>query len=523
MAGGLTMFCGGSVGAEECLGCHEVSSGMSVFHNPRAIGCTVCHLGDPQAVEEATAHLGLEAFPGRMETLEETCGRSVCHADVAQAVQESAMHRLDGMLAVTRRVLGGPRQGGLRLELHERLQEVGVDSYLRKLCVSCHLGSPRVSHTQTLRDRGGGCAACHLHPQTPEAAHPRLSVQVRDSSCFGCHSRSGRISLNYVGLAETDSVALNERDRYGRLPDGRVVERLAPDVHAQAGMECTDCHTRIGTMGTGVRGEKQLDIQCEDCHGSELVMRPFSRLLVEDQRLLALRPQWIPPEPESPVVVTRRYGTALPQLRLDESSGEPPKVSLSLKASGKALPIPRPSPEDHPPPGHERLSCDACHASWAPQCYGCHIGFDAQGVQFDHLRRELTPGRWVESRWAVQHGPPALGVDAENRIRPFVPGMNLTLELPGQPLKHRFLHAPLSPHTTGRQARSCASCHADESALGVAKEWGTAPQNSQWRTPLGWLADGLPDPGASSQPGARSFNAEERKRIQQVVLPQTSP
>ena len=94
------------------------------------------------------------------------------------------------------------------LELSKRLDQTGADSYLRKLCVSCHLGNERRKHGQSLKDRGGGCVACHLeYPQQSERIdHPRLTVEVDNRRCFGCHSRSGRISLNYLGLAEVEEV-----------------------------------------------------------------------------------------------------------------------------------------------------------------------------------------------------------------------------------------------------------------------------------------------------------------------------
>ena len=33
--------------------------------------------------------------------------------------------------------------------------------------------------------------------------HPSVSLTVSDNHCFGCHSRSGRISTNYQGWHET--------------------------------------------------------------------------------------------------------------------------------------------------------------------------------------------------------------------------------------------------------------------------------------------------------------------------------
>ena len=117
------------------------------------------------------------------------------------------MHTVDGMLETTRRIFGEEQpMDHHHLELSKRLDQTGADSYLRKLCVSCHLGNERRKHGQSLKDRGGGCVACHLeYPQNSEKiVHPRLTVEVDNRRCFGCHSRSGRISLNYLGLAEVE-------------------------------------------------------------------------------------------------------------------------------------------------------------------------------------------------------------------------------------------------------------------------------------------------------------------------------
>ena len=48
---------------EGCLGCHHERKGFSAFHDPRQLGCSTCHLGDPEASEENQAHGGLRLFP----------------------------------------------------------------------------------------------------------------------------------------------------------------------------------------------------------------------------------------------------------------------------------------------------------------------------------------------------------------------------------------------------------------------------------------------------------------------------
>ena len=131
------------------------------------------------------------------------------------------------------------------------------------------------------------------------------------------------------------------------------------------------------------------------------------------------------------MTVTRRHGSALYHVRESVSPDGKKRRLLTGKVSGKELEIPL------------FKTCDSCHAAWAPQCYGCHIGFDANQKQWDHLLDRKTPGRWIESRWAVESGLPALGVDEQGRITTFVPGMNLILEKPGAEKKSSGINSSL--------------------------------------------------------------------------------
>ena len=94
------------------------------------------------------------------------------------------MKTLAGLLSITRSVFGEKHKKQTQSDLNQRLSEKGADSYLRKLCVSCHLGSARKNHQQNLQDRGGGCAACHLQTHT-DSGHPALTVRVDNDRYFG--------------------------------------------------------------------------------------------------------------------------------------------------------------------------------------------------------------------------------------------------------------------------------------------------------------------------------------------------
>ena len=218
-----------AVATNSCLLCHtEQSSGYSEAHGFARDNCVICHLGDASASAPAAAHAGMLPFPGNLDNAEQACGG--CHSDKVESVTNSQMHTGHGMVDVTRRLVDGePGHSGTAA-----LQSLGhgpADSMLRKLCASCHLGQPKTAHQlNPTTDRGGGCLACHINAY-PDNAHPALTRQVSDGRCFGCHSRSGRISLNYTGLAEIDPA---DGDRPLRLADGRAVERMPEDVHYRA-------------------------------------------------------------------------------------------------------------------------------------------------------------------------------------------------------------------------------------------------------------------------------------------------
>jgi hypothetical protein len=541
LLGLLLLAAGPAFAGEACGTCHREAPRFSVFHDPARIGCTACHGGNPRATERAAAHAGLEAYPGRSATAARSCGQASCHPEQVRALRHSIMSTANGMIELTRQVLGAAPEPGRGLLPAQRLAQRGVDSYLRKLCISCHLGSERRGHGQSQLDRGGGCAACHLRthaapeamgesaptPLPPAGApagtagvqrgiHPTLTASVPDERCFGCHSRSSRVALSYVGLAEVDGPDPARPADFGQLQDGRWVRHLPPDLHSAAGLSCTDCHTAAGVMGTGrpvTRLRQQLDVRCEDCHAPTLREEPVARLTRRD----LLRPGlagWSSPDlARGRVVVTARQGS--PLWNVFRRDG---RRWLREKATGRELPLPvmRPGPA-HDLKGHERLTCSACHDTWAPQCDGCHIAYDPAGRQWDHLRREETPGRWIERRWGAHEDAPALGVTAAGRIAPFVPGMNLVADLPGRPRSlHSTRYARVAPHTTQRAGRDCASCHRSEAALGVIRGESAAPGDPALRVPLGWVRRDAARPAPGLRAGERSLDRAERARVRRV-------
>ncbi|MFN7951722.1 MAG: hypothetical protein U0610_08335 [bacterium] len=515
--------------AERCVPCHAaLVHGLGRAHDPRRIGCVSCHLGDPQAAEKGAAHAGMVPWPGSdLANAAMPCAR--CHAEAYTRVASSLMTTNGGLVAVNRFVFAeaDTPDGGATARIDALDPARAADRHAAELCSTCHLGAPKDARglAEPASRRGGGCLACHLRERVGEG-HPAVDLRIGDDACFGCHSRSGRISLSYAGWTELDAghAALSPEPGRSRriLPDGRVLESIPADVHRTAGLGCVDCHTVDDVMGdfrSHAHQEDAVRSRCVDCH----LESPDGR--VPDSRV---RP-FAALDRASQVIARSLWGAAASRRRYVAGAQGGVLLGAWVRADGRldvrgkrgARPRPpAPTPRAEPHGGaHARLSCDACHTALAPRCLGCHTRA---------TREASNAEEWEERGWSFSADAPTLGVDGNGRVTTFVPGMILTLEHDGQRTERR-LFAPLAAHQTGRKARDCASCHRSAVALGIGDgtlELGAAePRFVPRHEPA---ADGLPrdawtrflaDPPAppfSTRTGARPFDAAEQRRILRV-------
>ncbi len=512
------LACGGGAAPPPpagCRSCHgTVSEAPPDLHG--GISCEACHLGEPGAQQAEAAHVGLEREPGALDTLDETCGRAGCHRELAERVLASPMATARGLVAVDRWAFGelavpdGEQAIG---EVLARADPTPAEDHLRRLCGGCHLGTRRDNRDDAVTGTGSGCGACHSASRAEGGPHPPVDAAVPDDRCLGCHSRSGRISLSYQGLAEVRPLSACEVP--ATLHDGRAGCRVEPDLHHAAGLACTDCHLHTELMGDGrsyAHQEDAVEVRCESCHGpvDETLEGRWGQ--VDDPvtaRILARRGE--PPGAEEAVRRGVR-GTPLWNLRSSEAGWV-----LTGKLDGRSRTVPQtPRGADHRLAGHERLSCEACHAAWAPRCPDCHTAWDPAAEQWDFGTASVRPGRWVETAQRFGWGPPALAVTGEDRIVPAVPGMIATLEL--ETTVRTRLFARAAPHTTSRLGRGCGSCHGAPEALGLGPgslDLGGWPEVSF--TPAGpgdgWVELFPVEPGVGTRVGLRSLDAGEQRRM----------
>ncbi|MDJ0686331.1 MAG: cytochrome C [Alphaproteobacteria bacterium] len=300
-----------------------------------------------------------------------------------------------------------------------------------------------------------------------------------------------------------------------------------PD-NPEGGMLCQDCHTTIDMHGDGnMPGTTlaQVEIECEDCHGTvksfpwELPLgygeehaqdigdtpRGLSDDLLgeqyfaevydaEDGYLLSAR--------GNPLgnVVKRGSGVILHSASgIDFNVPVLKKIAQDGAWKSQNAQVAMGSVESH----MDNMECYSCHADWAPQCYGCHITVDysegktdidwianANTVGEDGLTADnalgtnglTSPGKVSETRSYLRWEEPTLGINGEGRVSPLMPGCQVittVIDKDGNTVVHNETwmtpdaggtkgldHAAVQPHTAGREARSCESCHNNPKALG---------------------------------------------------------
>ncbi len=303
-----------------------------------------------------------------------------------------------------------------------------------------------------------------------------------------CHNRGGRTGVSYLGMMEADPYGYPWGTKPGEKSPkvhGKWYNMLLPDIHYERGMHCVDCHLDQEIHGDGNIYSKKwqaVAIECETCHGT----------------------------PWSPPTFQTRYGK-LPNVveeggkyyLVNKVTGEKHEIPLlkDLVEEGKLSKmgyVAMVAVKQH----IEKLECYACHAKWAPQCYGCHVQVDLSTPDNDWLtydpkaadkdpsmvasqaNRVLAAFKVRETRSFLRWDRVPLGWNPEGKVSPYIPGCQdiWTIIGPdGKVIKHNepfttydgypsVAFAPIQPHTIRPEARTCAECHMDPKALGLGDE-----------------------------------------------------
>ncbi|OQX49958.1 MAG: cytochrome C [Epsilonproteobacteria bacterium 4484_20] len=448
----------------------------------------------------------------------------------------------------------------------EKDPSLSVYTYLRQECLRCHTGGKGRKRRGDYR--GIGCASCHVpysnaglyegddkNLSKTEDGHMlvhasqssrKVQVKVHDinysgipvETCTTCHNRGKRIGVSYQGLMETEYKATFDSKGNGqpKLHTKRYLH-LTEDIHYSKGMLCQDCHTSNDMHGDGFfRGANlgAVEIECQDCHGTtskypwelplgysdEFDTKPKTGKARGTTKSLAayLKQGAIPKDKDDGFLLSARGNPMTKAVRKGD------KVVMHL-ASGKEItltPLKKLKEEkkiskegmiamDQISAHTDKLECYTCHATWAPQCYGCHVKVDySEGKQnpdylaaskhhvngktgeVDSLKDFLVDGKVTETRSYLRWEDPALSQNGEGRISPTIPGCQVTLTVIGKDGKallqnhiwklkgvekgkgvgtpkegvNSITMSPVHPHTVSKKSRSCESCHSSAKAMG---------------------------------------------------------
>jgi hypothetical protein len=442
-------------------------------------------------------------------------------------------------------------------------------TYSRQQCQRCHVGvsgrekrgdyrgtgcsSCHVPYSNEGRYEGGdptinkdlpGKLLIHRLQGTRKSVVKHGDVEytgIPTETCVSCHNRGKRIGVSYQGImefpygspydAKGNKQPKLHTKKYLFIKDDLHHQVQSRDGNPEGGLLCQDCHTSIGMHGDGnLPGTTlaQVEVECEDCHGT-VNQFPWELPLghgEEFQQTLADEPRGLTDElpdfmlfatvyePEDGYLLTTRGNPlgnvvkkgdkvmlhsatgldfevpVLKQLKI-ENAWKSPDAMVAMSSVARHM---------------ETMECYACHADWAPQCYGCHITVDySEGkTDVDWITTANTrddaglsadyalgtnglkgPGKVSETRSYLRWETPILGINGEGRVTPLMPGCQVittVIDKDGNTIVDNQIwdtsegkgldHAPVQPHTAGRKARSCESCHNNPKTLGYGIEDG---------------------------------------------------
>lgn len=475
--------------AESCLNCHANTKGFSAYHDPQIIGCVSCHLGNGEESDKDKSHEGMVLIPGNLSNAEMTCGK--CHASELSKIKTSLMTTNSGIVAVDKYIFGEAKTPDDQYHIRD-IKYTASEKHLRDLCANCHLGAEKVELGEINQlSRGGGCIACHLNysdqaktqladylasdKKTIPKIHPATDIFVNDNHCFGCHSRSSRISTNYEGWHETllDAHEVKDKLGYRVLEDLRVYAKMDEDIHHSKGMLCIDCHSSHEVMGDGklyTHEEQAVKLHCSDCHYKDKPETITYDSLDNESLLVFMHRKYS--HSDKQILVAQEDKHPLVNTYVDDD-----QVYLISKKDGEIHEIKPQSEVCSRDNAHKNISCSTCHSSWTNKCIGCHNVYDKEDINgFDLLDKKDVKGQWVEHVAEFLTSYPALGVresDKGKQFEPAIPGMIMTIDKgsfkndkTGQDITFHRLYAPNAPHTTTREVRDCKSCHSNPETLG---------------------------------------------------------
>jgi hypothetical protein len=302
--------------------------------------------------------------------------------------------------------------------------------------------------------------------------------------------------------------AVYKRDRKGNLldPENKVVAPDDPakfqkavhlaDIHLEKGMHCIDCHFEQDSHGTGklyAEPRAAIELDCTDCHGTienraslissgpaspaggthfDSLRTPWNARRFEYRDGKLFQRSMIEPDKEWEVVQV--LDTITPgNVHYSEKS----RWAKTIRTDGKTW---GDLPADSSQLAHanRRMTCYACHTSWTPNCFGCHLAMMANqrkpmlhneglltrnwtAYDFQVLRDDGfmlgVDGTVTGHRVAPVRSSCAILVSSQNQNRDWIYYTQQTVSAEGL---SGTAFSTFVPHTVrARETKACDDCH----------------------------------------------------------------
>jgi hypothetical protein len=302
--------------------------------------------------------------------------------------------------------------------------------------------------------------------------------------------------------------AVYKRDRKGNLLDAEN-KVVAPDdsakfqkavhladVHLEKGMHCIDCHFEQDSHGTGklyAEPRAAIELDCTDCHGTiekraslissgpasppggthfDALRTPWNTRRFEYRDGKLFQRSMLEPDKEWEVVQV--LDTITPgNIHYSEKS----RWAKTIRTDGKTW---GDLPADSSQLAHanRRMTCYACHTSWTPNCFGCHLAMMANqrkpmlhneglltrnwtAYDFQVLRDDGfmlgVDGTVTGHRVAPVRSSCAILVSSQNQNRDWIYYTQQTVSAEGL---SGTAFSTFVPHTVrGKETKACDDCH----------------------------------------------------------------
>lgn len=322
---------------EYCITCHVGIEDISASHPAQAMGCTVCHGGEPLALDKERAHATLRGGknPSDFSVVQQSCGQENCHGGYADAEQnhvdrvlKSLQGTYAGGIAQTRYAFGLQASPVAQYGVYAIQDDTtllpenaiaaldafspthGIEEKFSQACIDggCHLSEP--GKTELYYSHSTGCAACHYlydddakyrgsdptisRDESGHGAQHKLTTAIPYTQCNHCHNR-GNYSLKQMEFLPRDDLPPVAAPISAQMPpEGRRLKEyyqpIAEFTKCEVELNCVDCHTAHEAMGNGhiysTKKESQY-IQCQTCHGTPTEKPKLARIEKSDE--LAMR------------------------------------------------------------------------------------------------------------------------------------------------------------------------------------------------------------------------------------------